>query len=213
MSSSAKNIKAKATKKSPAKQGVFARLATLYSNMEAAYDASAHAAGLSCQGCTENCCTSYFQHHTYIEWLYLWRGMMSLPEDVRERYIERAHEVVAKSRDMLAHGQSPRVMCPLNDDGLCGLYKYRLMICRMHGTRNIISLPDGRKQIFVGCVRYHDCVKDKSSEELDAMSLDRTPFYRELATLEMEHLGAKLRSLPRVDLTLAEMLVKGAPRL
>lgn len=193
------------------KTGVFARLAALYSHMEQEYSTKAQAAGLSCQGCTDNCCTSYFQHHTHVEWLYLWRGINLLPEDRRTTYLERAHEVVEQSRIMLAHGTRPNLMCPVNDNGLCGLYEHRLMICRMHGTRNILALPDGRTQQFSGCFRFVECTNDQP-EELKP-TVDRTPFYRELAALEMEYVGPKLKKLARVDLTLAEMLVQGPPKV
>ncbi|WBF67158.1 hypothetical protein LN040_15800 [Desulfovibrio subterraneus] len=189
--------------------GVFARLGNLYERMSSAYGETAAKAGLSCEGCQQNCCYSYFQHHTYIEWSYLWRGMNELPQERRDSYLQRAHEAVRQYQHSLSMGLPPSVMCPLNDDGLCGVYKHRLMICRMHGTRNTMLLPNGDRRVFTGCYRFVDNVKDIPDELVPA--LDRTELYKELVQLEMEFVGAKLRVLPRVNMTLAEMLVQGPP--
>lgn len=190
--------------------GVFARLADLYKRMEGAYNTTAHAAGLSCAGCEDNCCRTHFRHHTYIEWIYLWKGMLTLPEAKRNAYVARAHDVVAECNSIQAAGATPRVMCPVNDDGLCGLYNHRLMICRLHGTRNVLHRPDGQRQLFRGCYRFDALTSTMAADAIP--SLDRTPLYKELAQLEMEHLGPRAANAPRVSLTLAEMLVYGPPK-
>lgn len=191
--------------------GIFARLADLYERMSAAYAETAALAGLTCENCRQNCCTSFFQHHTYVEWSYLWRGMNDLPDAARERYLERARDVVHQYQSALSIGVQPSAMCPLNDDGLCGVYKHRLMICRMHGTRNTMLLPNGDRRVFTGCYRFVDNVKGMPDDHVPA--LDRTALYKELVQLEMAFVGPKLRVLPRVNLTLAEMLVQGPPSL
>ncbi|MDR3043207.1 MAG: hypothetical protein LBU75_02970 [Desulfovibrio sp.] len=196
--------------------GIFARLAELYADMERTYAETAHAAGLTCADCEDNCCRTHFQHHTHVEWAYLWKGMLALPEARRAEYLRRAHDVVAQCEAARAAGVVPRVMCPVNDDGLCGLYAHRLMICRMHGTRNVLLRPDGQRQLFRGCHRFCGLTDGQPDEAVP--TLDRTPFYRRLAELEMEHCargagkaGAP-RVAPRVSLTLAEMLVYGPPK-
>lgn len=196
--------------------GVFARLAELYADMERAYAETASAAGLTCAGCEDNCCLTHFQHHTHVEWAYLWKGMLALPEARRAEYLRRARDVVAQCEAARAAGVVPRVMCPVNDEGLCGLYAHRLMICRMHGTRNVLLRPDGQRQLFRGCHRFCGLTDGQPDEAVP--TLDRTPFYRRLAELEMEHCargaakGGASRVSPRVSLTLAEMLVYGPPR-
>ncbi|MDL2266609.1 hypothetical protein LJC46_01290 [Desulfovibrio sp. OttesenSCG-928-G15] len=209
--------------------GLFVRMADLYARMEKAYDASAKAAGLTCEGCPTNCCTSYFRHHTYIEWAYLWRGLSALPDKECKRLVARAEQYLQEAGQTLALGGVPTAMCPLNERGLCVLYPYRLMICRMHGTRNVFSLPDGTQQTFSGCARFtamHGQASgfDGSSASFRAdacgsgspasgpVALDRTPFYSELAALEREFRLRCARQLPRVDMTLAEMMVAGPPR-
>jgi hypothetical protein len=99
------------------------------------------------------------------------------------------------------------MMCPLNDNGLCQLYEYRLMICRMHGVPNSFIRPDGEKMSFPGCPRCQELCSD--FEEVPV--LERTRFYQELASLEIAFVGSKTQGLPRVNLTLAEILVKGPP--
>lgn len=190
--------------------GVFARLATLYADMEAAYAETATAAGLTCKDCEDNCCRTHFRHHTHVEWAYLWKGLLSLPEAKRAEYLRRAREAVDRCAADQAAGVVPRVMCPVNDDGLCGLYAHRLMICRMHGTRNVLARPDGQRQVFRGCYRF--CARTDGQPDESVPTLDRTPFYRRLAELEMEHCGATGPGAPRVSLTLAEMLVYGPPK-
>lgn len=190
--------------------GLFERLADLYDRMERAYEESARQAGLSCAGCETNCCTSFFQHHTHVEWAYLWRGLQALPEARRKEFIRRAEAYGEETRAAMAANALPDAMCPLNEDGLCVLYSHRLMICRMHGTRNLLSLPDGQRRLFPGCARFSTlpCGRDE-----DFPPLDRTPFYQALAALEMEFRQKAGRPLPRVDLTLAEMLILGPPRI
>lgn len=189
---------------------VFRKLAALYDDMQSSYATHAQALGLTCDGCTDNCCTSYFQHHTHIEWAYLIRGLRALPEDRRRDYERRATRYVTESRSILARGERPAIMCPLNDDGRCGLYLHRLMICRLHGVPNRLRYPNGRVVEFPGCFRSQDLC----AHAPDISVLDRTELYTRLLELEIQFVGAgRIRTLPRVDLTLAEMIVQGAPEL
>lgn len=185
---------------------VLAKLATLYADMDAAYTAAAASVGLSCAGCAENCCVSYFQHHTHVEWLYLHAGLDALPASRRQAYVARAEENVARSREALARGEMPRVMCPVNDDGLCGLYGHRLMICRLHGVPNVLIGGGGVRE-FPGC---GPCQRLTAGSSM-GKAMDRTPLLRRLAGLEMELWGAKAGRPPKVDLTLAEMILAGPP--
>ena len=193
--------------------GIFTRLGRLYAKMEAAYKECAETAGLRCEGCENNCCTSFFQHHTHIEWAYLWRGLQELPAERRKEFVQRAHAYVEKARQNIASGRLPDAMCPLNEQGLCALYSHRLMICRLHGTRNLFRLPNGGEQVFPGCFRFTALPCAAEGNESNCPTLDRTPLYGELASLEMEYLRRASRRMSRVDMTLAEMLVLGPPQL
>jgi len=190
------------------RRAIFSRLSTLYRRMDEAYDTVAAPLGFSCDGCAANCCISHFQHHTRAEWLYLFEGLAALPEDRRQDYLTRAAQAVDAARQALSRGEIPRVMCPVNDDGRCGLYAHRLMICRLHGVPHVLIGPGGVRE-FPGCVRCESLRAAMPGAGL----MDRTALYRELAAIEMALLGKKWGRLPKVDLTLAEMLVAGPPRI
>ncbi len=190
------------------KAGAFRRLAALYKKMDKAYAAAADPMGFTCDGCGRNCCVSYFQHHTHVEWLYLFEGMNQLPEHIRAEFMERARENVRLTGEALGRGEIPSVMCPLNVDGRCGLYMHRLMICRLHGVPNLL-LQGGVPREFSGCWR----AQELCAANPDYKIMDRTPLYRELAQLELDLLGPRRARLPKVDMTLAEMLVSGPPKL
>ncbi len=187
---------------------VLKRLGLLYQEMDSAYTSAATAIGLDCAQCEDNCCTSYFQHHTHIEWLYLFKGLEALPEEKRTRYIERAQDYVNTVNQSLSRGELPTTICPLNDDGRCGVYEHRLMICRLHGVPNIVLTRNGI-QHFPGCFKAKKLAECKP----DAPVMDRTAMYRKLAGLEMELLGKRKTPPPRIDLTLAQMIVMGPPKL
>ncbi len=183
------------------------RIAALYSEMEKAYDALAQGLHFSCAGCPDNCCDSYFQHHTYSEWAYLWEGLQQLTEERRERFMARAGEYVRQSQTMLAREERPNLMCPINEDGLCALYPHRMMICRLHGVPSAMTRPDGKRLEFPGCFRCQEIVAGQEH----IPHLDRTKMYQTLVEIEMDWLGPKRRILPKVRMTLAEMMVKGPP--
>jgi hypothetical protein len=100
-------------------------------------------------------------------------------------------------------------MCPLNEDGLCILYEHRMMICRLHGVPNRVRMPNGETQHFPGCFKSRELTAGLASPP----SLDRTNFYRRLADIEQGFLGSKIRTLPRVRLTLAELILAGPPKV
>jgi Fe-S-cluster containining protein len=191
------------------KAAVFRKLQALYARMDAAYDEAAEAMGLTCDGCADNCCTSFFQHHTYVEWAYLWQGLRKLPEAKRDEFLDRARRNVEDAQAQLARGRRPAIMCPLNEDGLCGLYEHRMMICRLHGVPNTMRAPRGGEKTFPGCHRAQELAAAMEA----APVVDRTPLYQELARLEMALLGRRAGKLPRVDHTLAQLMVMGPPNI
>ncbi|ADU63837.1 MAG: hypothetical protein KUA35_14830 [Pseudodesulfovibrio sp.] len=198
-------------------KGAFRKLAAIYSAMVDRYGETAGSIGLTCDGCPDNCCLSFFQHHTHVEWAYLWEGLAALPPERLEEIRIRARDYVEQAQNALSRGLRPRIMCPLNladqKQGICGLYDHRLMICRMHGVPNELVRPDGRRVVFPGCQRCQGLTEGLKAEGGKIPVVDRTPLYRELAALEMQFVGNALRSLPKVDHTIAEMIVLGPPRL
>ena len=195
------------TRPPASRQGALRRLKALYETMQARYDEVADRLGHTCADCPRNCCTSYFQHHTYIEWAWLHKGLAELSEERRREIEENARHYVAASRELVARGVQPALMCPINVDGLCSLYGHRLMICRLHGVPHTLA-GRGGPQVHPGCWRCQDKVEAMGEK---APLLDRTPLYKELAQIEMAFQGKKRGRLPRVNLTLAEMIVQGPP--
>lgn len=185
------------------------KVAELYHDMEAAYDKTAKALDFSCSGCPDNCCDSYFLHHTYTEWIYLWQGLKKLEASQLQVITEKAKEYVLESEAVLARGERPVIMCPLNREGLCALYSHRLMICRLHGVPATFMRPDGQKINFPGCFRCQEHIHADNS----VAPLDRTQFFRRLVELEIGLLGQGRIKVPKVKLTIAQMIVKGMPVL
>jgi hypothetical protein len=178
------------------------QLKQLYSDMETNYAKVADLLNFSCEGCPDNCCDSYFQHHTYLEWAYLWEGLSTLPESSLNSIRKRAEENIRKTEAM-PEGEYPQIMCPLNENGLCSLYLHRLMICRMHGVPTTLSRSDGQTLSFPGCFRCQEI----TAEQKNVSTLERTDLYIRLRELEFLFLGVKRHYLPKVNLTLAEMIV------
>ena len=191
------------------KPEIIRQIAELYHDMEAAYDNTAKSLDFSCSGCPDNCCDSYFLHHTYTEWAYLWHGLKNLDERQLQDIIEKAAKNVADSEAALERGKRPIIMCPLNTDGLCSLYSFRLMICRLHGVPATFTRPDGKKLDFPGCFRC----QERRSAYNSIPALDRTQFFRRLVELEIALLGRIRLTAPKVKLTIAQMVVKGPPVL
>jgi hypothetical protein len=198
-------------------KGAFRKLAAIYDAMVAQYAGSAEAIGLTCDGCTDNCCLSFFQHHTYVEWAYMWEGLNALPAERLEEIRDKAREYVEQAQAALSRGERPHLMCPLNladqKQGICGLYGHRLMICRMHGVPNELIRPDGRGVRFPGCDRCQELTASMEADGASVPVVDRTGLYKDLVALEMQFVGKNLRQLPKVDHTIAEMIVLGPPRL
>jgi hypothetical protein len=184
------------------------KLADLYARMEAAYDRVARELEFSCGGCPDNCCDSFFLHHTVIEWSYLWQGLAGLPAEWLARIRGRAELYLAGAAEAISRNERPQLMCPLNEEGLCTLYSHRLMICRMHGVPSSFTLPDGRRQEFPGCFRCQELTVGRENLPV----VDRTELYRELAELERELLTVSGRRGPRVKMTIAEMILAGPPK-
>lgn len=187
------------------------RVSEIYARLESEYGKVATAIGLDCRDCSDNCCDSYFLHHTYLEWAYLWRGLRALParqlEEVRG-WADRYRDECRKAEQL---GQRPQVMCPLNERGLCILYAHRLLVCRTHGVPAKMRRPDGRQLDFPGCFRCQELVAAREQQGLKTPRVDRTALLTELARIEDELLEHKRHRFPRVRMTIAEMILQGPP--
>ncbi len=189
------------------------RLKDLYQRMDEAYAKPAAILKLSCADCADSCCETVFRHHTYVEWAGLWAGLSALPEPRRAEIREAAEDWVRRHQNPMLPGVRPRVPCPLSvtsPAGLrCGLYAERPMVCRLHGVPNVLLRPGGGTSAFPGCDRAQALGKT-----CEPALLDRTPLLTELARLEMDLVGReRMGKMPRVDLTIAEMVLLGQPKI
>jgi Fe-S-cluster containining protein len=184
------------------------KAANLYRDMEVAYDRTAKDLDFSCSGCPDNCCDSFFLHYTYTEYAYLWHGLKTLDDNMLKTITEKASAYVIESEASLEKGERPIIMCPLNSEGLCALYPYRMMICRLHGVPTTFTKPDTQQLHFPGCFRCQEHISNKNA----LAPLDRTQFFQRLVNLEIELLGNRKRTAPKMKLTIAQMIVKGPPK-
>ncbi|PHR29881.1 MAG: hypothetical protein COA36_03235 [Desulfotalea sp.] len=187
-------------------------LEDIYTELQLEYERVAGELQFSCVGCPDNCCDSYFLHYTYAEWAYLWEGVYALGTDEQDALIDRAKAYLTACEKAEQQGERPQVMCPVNNEGLCQLYKHRLLVCRTHGVPAKMTRPDGKFIQFPGCFRCQDIVEEKGPEN-GVVPVERTPFLGRLALLENSLLYMKRHLHPKVKFSIAEMLVKGPPKL
>lgn len=177
-------------------------LESLFDAMDHEYERIAGGYGFACTGCADNCCQTRFYHHTLLEFTYLSQGFQSLSEAERRQIIARAGEVVKRSDEADACGDTVRRWCPLNDTGKCILYPYRPMICRLHGIPHELRRPEQPLRVSPGCDDFHGQCGQGSY-----IQFDRTPFYARMATLEQRMRQAAGCS-DRLKLTVAEMILQ-----
>ncbi len=159
----------------------FDRLQILYGDMDQAYRKTAACYGFECQGCDDNCCLTRFYHHTYIEYLYLYNAFVHLEDTLQRQIRTRAREIEVQALSAEKQDGPVHLMCPLNSNGLCRLYEYRPMICRLHGIAYEINFPSRGVMRGDGCRAF-----EKAAGHLPYSTFDRTPFYNKMAGLERD---------------------------
>ncbi len=182
-------------------QKFFSKLNLLYEDMDRAWRKTASAYGFKCTGCEQNCCETEFYHYTYIEKDYLLWGMNTLDHETIKQVLFRAEQVNKKRGIAEKQNKKIRVMCPLNENNLCMLYKFRPMICRLHGIPHELCKPCSEPVISPGC--------DAGAELFNAkgyIKFDRTPFYSKMAGLEMDYRKTNGK-LKKIKQTIAQMLI------
>lgn len=180
---------------------LISRLERLYAKMDAAYHAVSDQAGFSCEGCDgETCCRIDLVIHSFVEKLYLKRGLESLDSSTRCEVIRRCEAVLQAKKDNPSGDAYRNAVCVLNFDGFCRLYQYRPMICRLAGIPHFMVRPDAQTVRRNGCARYETAIRPAYPD----LQVDRTELYRGMALLEVE----VVRSLGRrtSSATIAETL-------
>lgn len=176
---------------------------SLFERMERIYAEHAEAIGLSCVGCTDNCCRTHFHHHTIVEQMLLAEGLRSLDSSTRKGVIDRARHYVEELAQADAEDREPELACPLLEDNRCMLYEHRLMICRLHGTPWVLNAGKEAGVTKPGCARAMACI---ASLDVPPPPLDRTPLFLELAEIERRARTATGRD-DRVNLSIAGMIL------
>ena len=177
------------------------QLEIIYKKMDEKYDERAAHYGFFCGGCKDNCCFTRFYHHTFVEYLYMIEGFATLGHANRAEIREKALLVCRQTAELEKSGLPVRLLCPLNYQGLCALYSYRPMICRLHGIPHELIIPGRKKALSPGCGEFLSRCGEK-----EYVTFDRTPFYAGMAGLEKEFKSAFGIS-ERIKLTVAGMLV------
>lgn len=181
----------------------FDRLHSIFTAMDRCYTEAAEHYGFHCRGCEDNCCRTRFYHHTYLEYLYIHAGLNKLTHQKKQEVQSRAALICRQAEKADERTTPVRLMCPLNSDGLCTLYIYRPMICRLHGIPHELRKPGQNVTRGPGCGMFAVQCSSKSYREFD-----RTPFYFEMAKLESE-LKQSAGLSGRIKMTIAEMIIAG----
>ena len=168
--------------------------------MDKKYQEAADYYNFHCTGCEDNCCFTRFYHHTLLEYLYIMEGYNILDHEKQVEVKYRALEVCRKTELADEKGITELLMCPLNFDGLCLIYDYRPMICRLHGIPHELQRPGQSALYAPGCDAFTRHCQGK-----EHFKFDRTPFYIEVAELEKEL--KKAAGMPqKIKMTIAQMI-------
>jgi Fe-S-cluster containining protein len=178
---------------------LFQQLADIYTTMDRAWDMTASQYGFQCEGCEDNCCTSLFFHHTFIEKAFLIHGVSQLAQDIKKEAQDRAEIYYHKTFPGGEIPASLKLMCPLNQDGRCLVYKYRPMICRLHGLPHELHKPGAAPFKGPGCPAGQ-------FDKAPYIPFDRTPFYKEMATVEMKF-RQRTGRVGKIKETVAQMIL------
>lgn len=182
------------------------RLQSIFAGMDRKYGAAAQFYGFQCRGCQDNCCRTRFYHHTYLEYLFICRGLDKLDASAQRAIRAKAVEVCRQTELADKQASAVRLMCPLNHDGRCMLYRYRPMICRLHGIPHELQKPGHPVMHGPGCGAF-----EKQCSAKPYFTFDRTQFYFEMAGLENEFKQAAGLS-GKIKLTIAEMILEFGSR-
>ncbi len=193
-------------------RGYLNRLQSVYAQMDSKYRQVADFYQFHCTGCDDNCCATHFFHHTLIEYLYLRSGYDTLPADQRKRILTDAddnHRLMRMADVSKRERKNTRIMCPINFNGLCVLYSHRPMICRLHGLPHELCKPGAGAIQNPGCDAFVKQCQGKPllyNQAYNLAKFDRTPFYRQIATLELQ-LRKTAEFTLKIKMTVAEMVV------
>lgn len=160
------------------KNDTFKDLIALYARMDLAWDAVAEQYEFQCNGCKDNCCRSLFYHYTQVEKSFLRYGFDKLDSPKKKSILKLAQDWLEKTFEHPSDNQSRKIICPANKGERCLLYRYRPMICRLHGLPHELCRPGAPPVKGPGC-------QAGEFDNKKYIPFDRTPFYREMAQAEL----------------------------
>jgi hypothetical protein len=175
------------------------RLAALAKSADAAFRAvrQRQAGRMQCRAGCSACCRARLSI-THVEETFLRRGLAALPEG-------RRAELAARTRE------DGREMCPaLDDDGRCGIYAFRPLICRTYGAplRHRGAVEVVRPPLLYACDLNFTDVRLRSLPPRDV--LDQTAFVEALDSIDRDHC-ARNGLDPSRRIPLAGILGRDAP--
>lgn len=166
--------------------------------MDTAWNKAARAYPFQCNGCEDSCCKSLFFHYTHIEKDYLLYGFSQLSLMKQQAVKKLAKTYCDTTFIRTGEIKSKNIMCPANEDGLCLLYKFRPMICRLHGIPHELNRPGSESICAPGCDAGNFSNKPY-------IPFDRTPFYQQMAQIEAEY-KFRINSQNKIKQTIAQMI-------
>ncbi len=169
--------------------------------MDQKYKEAADYYGFNCTDCEDNCCLTRFYHHTLLEYLYIYEGFKTLDRKQQNKVKRKAAEVCRQTDLADNKDQTVRLMCPLNREGLCLLYAYRPMICRLFGIPHELQQPGMEVVYHPGCEAFSEQCLEKRY-----FKFNRTPFFIEMANMELE-LKQTVGIRQKIQLTVAQMII------
>jgi hypothetical protein len=184
---------------------VMAKLSRLYDRMDRAYTRQASRIGLTCDACDDNCCMTHFHHHTWAEWHYLRRGLLTLRTETRQVVVRRAEQYQTALGGPGECGTTDPLACPLYDGARCLLYACRPMICRLHGVPWILQRGRLAGRLQQGCHRSRALLAEGGPPQ----PLDRTELYAELADVERQARDVTCQP-ESIRFTIAEVVLDAA---
>ncbi|HIJ60386.1 MAG TPA: hypothetical protein HPP56_07235 [Nitrospirae bacterium] len=176
------------------------RIENIYQAIDSMYEMAKKHYHFDCNGCQTNCCETRFYHYSISEALYLKRGFETLSIIERDRILDKSRQYEKAYEEM---SEDNRLMCPLNEKGLCVLYKWRPMICRLHGVPYEVQDVNMSASFHGGCERF---MSEMANSNFTYMTFNRTIFYRELSKVEEEIRGLLSLKVPQKK-TVAQILL------
>ena len=176
-------------------------LASLFTEMDSAYNNTAAQYEFICKGCTDNCCMTRFYHHTLAEYLFIESGFRDLAPDIQQIACQES-AAVKHAMQKADETQTPfQRMCPLNRKERCILYAHRPMICRLHGIPHELRRPGQAPSFGPGCNDFN-----QQTQKKEYIPFNRTPFYIQMAQLE-KNIRDTTGFHEKIKMTIADMVI------